>query len=154
MEDGDGSMRDSKRRRIARACDMCRKKKIKCDGKMPKCSHCENYKTECIFTQVEKKRAPPKGAKYIEGLENRLGRMESLLRLSGLLAEDDGGRTDLGTLEKRLQERSQSATRSNAASPQSQASPATAGGRPLSSPNTSTPQNQPVMSPDTGNTST
>jgi hypothetical protein len=102
-EDGEGG-RDAKRRRIARACDMCRKKKIKCDGKMPKCSHCESYKTECIFTHVEKKRAPPKGAKYIEGLENRLGRMESLLRLSGLLAEDDGGRTDLGTLEKRLAE--------------------------------------------------
>ncbi|KAG8630076.1 hypothetical protein KVT40_001695 [Elsinoe batatas] len=101
---GDNDGGDSKRRRIARACDMCRKKKIKCDGKMPKCSHCENYKTECIFTQVEKKRNPPKGAKYIEGLENRLGRMESLLRMSGLLAEDDGGRTDLGTLEKRLAE--------------------------------------------------
>ena len=43
------------------ACDMCRKKKIKCDGKMPKCSHCINYKTECVFTQVEKKRNPPKG---------------------------------------------------------------------------------------------
>ncbi|KAJ5846694.1 hypothetical protein N7534_010363 [Penicillium rubens] len=96
---------DAKRRRIARACDMCRKKKIKCDGKMPKCSHCINYKTECIFTQVEKKRNPPKGAKYIEGLENRLGRMESLLRLSGLLTEDDGGKTDLGTLEKRLADR-------------------------------------------------
>lgn len=41
---------------------MCRKKKIKCDGKMPKCSHCINYKTECIFTQVEKKRNPPKGS--------------------------------------------------------------------------------------------
>ena len=40
---------------------MCRKKKIKCDGKMPACSHCLNYKTECIFTQVEKKRNPPKG---------------------------------------------------------------------------------------------
>ena len=40
---------------------MCRKKKIKCDGKMPSCSHCENYKTECVFTQVEKKRTPPKG---------------------------------------------------------------------------------------------
>lgn len=118
---GDG--RDPKRRRIARACDMCRKKKIKCDGKMPKCSHCENYKTECIFTHVEKKRAPPKGAKYIEGLENRLGRMESLLRLSGLLAEDDGGRTDLGTLEKRLAERHQNG-RSHAASPNSQQSPA------------------------------
>jgi hypothetical protein len=40
---------------------MCRKKKIKCDGKMPSCTHCQNYKTECIFTQVEKKRQPPKG---------------------------------------------------------------------------------------------
>ncbi|PWY91060.1 fungal-specific transcription factor domain protein [Aspergillus heteromorphus CBS 117.55] len=102
---GDDS-NDPKRRRIARACDMCRKKKIKCDGKMPKCSHCINYKTECVFTQVEKKRNPPKGAKYIEGLENRLGRMESLLRLSGLLSEEDGGKTDLGTLEKRLADRS------------------------------------------------
>lgn len=45
----------------AQACDMCRKKKIKCDGKMPKCSHCINYKTDCVFTQVEKKRNPPKG---------------------------------------------------------------------------------------------
>ena len=84
-----------------KACDMCRKKKIKCDGKLPACTHCINYKTECLFTQVEKKRNPPKGyeessiclrtfpltqlyrAKYIEGLENRLGRMENLLRLSG-----------------------------------------------------------------------
>lgn len=40
---------------------MCRKKKIKCDGKLPACTHCINYKTECIFTQVEKKRSPPKG---------------------------------------------------------------------------------------------
>lgn len=32
--------------------------------------------------------------------------MESLLRLSGLLSEEDGGKTDLGTLEKRLADRS------------------------------------------------
>lgn len=32
--------------------------------------------------------------------------MESLLRLSGLLSEDDLGKTDLGTLEKRLADRS------------------------------------------------
>ncbi|OBT44738.1 hypothetical protein VE00_05331, partial [Pseudogymnoascus sp. WSF 3629] len=99
---------EAKRRRIARACDMCRKKKIKCDGQMPACSHCTNYKTECVFTQVEKKRSPPKGAKYIEGLENRLGRMENLLRLSGLLNEEDGGSTDLGMLEKRLASRESS----------------------------------------------
>ncbi|KAI4273102.1 MAG: hypothetical protein LQ337_004865 [Flavoplaca oasis] len=93
---------DAKRRRIARACDVCRKKKIKCDGKIPACTHCINYKTECIFTHVEKKRAPPKGAKYIEGLENRLGRMEALLKLSGLLNDEDVDRTDLSMLEKRL----------------------------------------------------
>ena len=40
---------------------MCRKKKIKCDGKLPACTHCINYKTDCVFTQVEKKRSPPKG---------------------------------------------------------------------------------------------
>ncbi|KAF2275811.1 uncharacterized protein EI97DRAFT_442809 [Westerdykella ornata] len=104
MDDGH-DQGDPKRRRIARACDMCRKKKIKCDGKMPACTHCQNYKTECIFTQVEKKRQPPKGAKYIEGLENRLARMESLMRLSGVLPEDDDGSTDLATLERRLAER-------------------------------------------------
>ncbi|KAI9049455.1 hypothetical protein LZ554_006487 [Drepanopeziza brunnea f. sp. 'monogermtubi'] len=116
---GDGGLMDesieAKRRRIARACDMCRKKKIKCDGKMPACTHCINYKTECIFTQVEKKRNPPKGAKYIEGLENRLVRMESLLRLSGMLNEDDNGRTDLGTLEKRLAENKRESQRASAA---------------------------------------
>lgn len=45
-------------------------------------------------------------AKYIEGLENRLGRMEALLKLSGLLGDDNSDRTDLGTLEKRLADRS------------------------------------------------
>lgn len=115
---GDIDHGDPKRRRIARACDMCRKKKIKCDGKMPRCSNCDNYKTECVFTQVEKKRQPPKGAKYIEGLENRLGRMESLLRMSGLLAED---KTDLGMLEKRLAD--QVAARSNSISVSEGASP-------------------------------
>ena len=87
-------------------------------------------------------------AKYIEGLENRLGRMESLLRLSGrfldsvgrcsiaylsysmnltqpgLLNEDDNGRTDLGTLEKRLAENKQRS--------QSHKSPSTAASNPTS----------------------
>jgi hypothetical protein len=40
---------------------MCRKKKIKCDGKLPECTHCANYHTQCVFTQVEKKRSTPKG---------------------------------------------------------------------------------------------
>ncbi|KAI1180811.1 N-terminal binuclear Zn cluster-containing protein [Nemania sp. FL0916] len=113
---------EAKRRRIARACDMCRKKKIKCDGKLPSCTHCINYKTDCVFTQVEKKRSPPKGAKYIEGLENRLGRMESLLRLSGLLGDDDEA-TDLATLEKRLAEKHQQSKIGSRASQASHSNP-------------------------------
>ncbi|KAI0400601.1 N-terminal binuclear Zn cluster-containing protein [Xylaria palmicola] len=113
---------EAKRRRIARACDMCRKKKIKCDGKLPACTHCINYKTDCVFTQVEKKRSPPKGAKYIEGLENRLARMESLLRLSGLLGEDDEA-TDLATLEKRLAEKRQQSKNGSFASQASHSNP-------------------------------
>lgn len=44
-------------------------------------------------------------AKYIEGLENRLGRMEALLKMSGLLTEEEAGKTDLGTIERRLAEK-------------------------------------------------
>ncbi len=51
-------------------------------------------------------------AKYIEGLENRLGRMESLLKMSGLLNDDDG---DLGTVEKRLADKT--SNRSNRGTP-------------------------------------
>ncbi|KAK0787853.1 hypothetical protein LTR75_012749 [Friedmanniomyces endolithicus] len=145
--------RDAKRRRIARACDMCRKKKIKCDGTQ-KCSHCLNYKTECIFTMVEKKRAPPKGAKYIEGLENRLGRMENLLRLSGLIGEDGGEKgEDLGTLERRLLVERQGASGSPAqAVSQGQDGVSRAGApqeRPSSTSANGTPQEdpQPVTSP-------
>jgi hypothetical protein len=95
---------------------QCRKKKIKCDGKQP-CLHCQGSKAECVFTFTEKKRAQPKGAKYIEGLENRLHRMEHLLRLSGLLGENEVSQTDLGLLEQRLSDRARSAR--NSGSPMS-----------------------------------
>jgi hypothetical protein len=72
---------------------------------LPACTHCLNYKTECVFTQVEKKRNPPKGAKYIEGLENRLGRMESLLRLSGMSIYVACRSQELGLIRHRVVER-------------------------------------------------
>jgi hypothetical protein len=46
LDDIDGTSRPSvplqKRRRVTRACDECRRKKIKCDGKQP-CTHCTVY---------------------------------------------------------------------------------------------------------------
>ncbi|KAH6913531.1 fungal-specific transcription factor domain-containing protein [Coprinopsis sp. MPI-PUGE-AT-0042] len=68
-----------KKRRIQRACDICRRKKS--DGaQMPgnRCSNCISFNFECTYVEVAKKRGPPKG--YVESLENRLKKLESLLR--------------------------------------------------------------------------
>lgn len=64
-----------------------------------------------------------RSAKYIEGLENRLGRMEALLRLSGLLSDEDGGKTDLGTLEKRLADRSAAVSSTHSSKHSNRSSP-------------------------------
>ncbi|KAI8098464.1 fungal-specific transcription factor domain-containing protein, partial [Halteromyces radiatus] len=75
----------SKRTRISRACDTCRKKKIKCDvDNCHPCTTCKQYDWECTFNDTARKRGPPKG--YIESLEARLLRMEQLL---GQIQNDD-----------------------------------------------------------------
>ncbi|PKC71209.1 hypothetical protein RhiirA1_532180 [Rhizophagus irregularis] len=79
-----------KRRRVARACDTCRRKKVRCDGVQPNsdppsCTNCKAYGYECAFIDSPKKRGPPKG--YIEALETRLQRMESIL--GGLVQSGD-----------------------------------------------------------------
>lgn len=50
-------------------------------------------------------------AKYIEGLENRLGRMEQLLKISGLITDEEAGRSDLGAIERRLAEKKSQAVK-------------------------------------------
>jgi hypothetical protein len=40
--EGKSTAPTQKRRRVTRACDECRRKKIKCDGKQP-CTHCTVY---------------------------------------------------------------------------------------------------------------
>ncbi|KAH9173662.1 fungal-specific transcription factor domain-containing protein [Lactarius sanguifluus] len=71
--------RSAKKRRVQRACDVCRRKKS--DGsQMPgnKCSNCSAYNFECKYEEAAKKRGPPKG--YVESLEARLEKMEGLLQ--------------------------------------------------------------------------
>ncbi|CZT49777.1 related to transcriptional activator Mut3p [Rhynchosporium secalis] len=67
-----------KRRRVTRACDECRRKKIKCDGKQP-CTHCTVYSYDCTYDQPSNRRRNP-APQYIEALETRLHRAENLLR--------------------------------------------------------------------------
>ena len=79
--------------------------------------------------------------------------MESLLRMSGLLTEEEAGRTDLGTLEKRLAEKASS--RENATARTSSPAPSRVGAnsqsespqRPSSQPDTNTTPRDAVTSP-------
>ncbi|KIM40773.1 hypothetical protein M413DRAFT_446153 [Hebeloma cylindrosporum] len=70
-----------KKRRIQRACDICRRKKIRCDGvQLPgfRCSNCVSCNFDCKYVEGAKKRGPPKG--YVERIERRLEKLEKLLR--------------------------------------------------------------------------
>nr|POF15017.1 activator of stress genes 1 [Quercus suber] len=70
-----------KRRRVTRACDECRRKKIKCDGKQP-CTHCTvySYVVECTYDQPSNRRRNP-APQYVENLERRVHRAETLLHI-------------------------------------------------------------------------
>lgn len=71
--------RPSKRRRVAVACDACRIRKSRCDGKRPSCSLCQDLGFECVYTP------PPTAANvivqkdYLHGLEERVKRIEESL---------------------------------------------------------------------------
>ncbi|KAJ1911909.1 hypothetical protein IWQ60_009915 [Tieghemiomyces parasiticus] len=68
---------DQKRRRVSRACDLCRRKKVKCDGVLPVCTNCQILHLGCTYKDTAKKRGPPKG--YIDAIESKLLRVEKLL---------------------------------------------------------------------------
>ncbi|KAF8315669.1 hypothetical protein DL93DRAFT_2056908, partial [Clavulina sp. PMI_390] len=73
----------SKKRRIQRACDNCRRKKIRCDAAQAlasgsNCSNCASAGSKCTFFNETTKRGPSKS--YVSELEQKLENMEELLR--------------------------------------------------------------------------
>lgn len=85
--DGDGDIDhnvrtnyDQKARNVQRACDACRRKKIRCDGtQIPytQCTNCIVCSYDCTYVEVAKKRGPPKS--YVQSLEKRVGKLQQLL---------------------------------------------------------------------------
>ncbi|KAL6861976.1 fungal-specific transcription factor domain-containing protein [Trichoderma novae-zelandiae] len=73
--------REEERPVVVRACDMCRKKKIRCEPTTQGCSPCTKYGTRCHFTPIAMRRKPrrPAGFKYIAQLEKRLLGVEAFL---------------------------------------------------------------------------
>lgn len=70
--------------RSAQACDRCRVKKSKCDGKFPACSACTAAGLKCIVSDKLSRRSFPKG--YTETLEERVRALENEnTKLQGLL---------------------------------------------------------------------
>ncbi|KAJ5496905.1 hypothetical protein N7463_008892 [Penicillium fimorum] len=65
------SPRPSKRQRIFRACDQCRRRKSKCDGGQPACSICRTANRTCSYQNGGGRRGLPPG--YVRSLETVLG---------------------------------------------------------------------------------
>ncbi|KAJ3878183.1 putative fungal-specific transcription factor [Lentinula edodes] len=71
----------SKRRRTPGSCDLCKRRKIKCDSggvAGQRCSNCVNAGAECTHVELTKNLGSAKG--YVSGLEQRLEKMETLLQ--------------------------------------------------------------------------
>lgn len=114
---GDG-IPPRKRSKVSRACDECRRKKIKCDaqsdtGESP-CSSCARSSMRCLFSRVPQKRGPSKGYvflsqlffsapldwhvmlcyanasdSYIKELADRIHSIENKLESEGSLTQDE-----------------------------------------------------------------
>lgn len=59
------------RKRVSQACDRCRSRKDKCDGRKPSCSTCTTHGRVCSYDTNVKKRGLPEG--YVRGLEKLWG---------------------------------------------------------------------------------
>ncbi|RFU33621.1 hypothetical protein B7463_g2710, partial [Scytalidium lignicola] len=59
------------RKRVSQACDKCRTRKDKCDGKKPVCSNCASHGRTCTYEANVKKRGLPEG--YVRGMEKLWG---------------------------------------------------------------------------------
>jgi len=71
-----------KRSKVSRACDECRRKKIRCDATSENgpeaCSSCKRTGARCQFSRQPMKRGPSKG--YIKELADRLNSLESQIQ--------------------------------------------------------------------------
>ncbi|KAL0065758.1 hypothetical protein AAF712_007241 [Marasmius tenuissimus] len=105
-ENGASEARTKARKKTTRACNGCRERKIKCDGKQPACGSCVTYgiASDCSYNpdQDHRKIAPKH---YVKALEERVKFLESICAERGIALDgfagmiggettDDGASTD------------------------------------------------------------
>lgn len=82
-------------KRVAQACDRCRSKKIRCDGRQPSCSQCAAVGFDCRTSDKLSRRAFPRG--YTEMLEELVSDVKAQnTELLGLIEEREAQLRALG----------------------------------------------------------
>ena len=81
---------------ITTACLTCRRKKIKCSGETPTCSHCILYSQTCVYQHgTDKRKVPVK--ERLAALEAHAYELEELLKSHGITAPNFERGTVTGT---------------------------------------------------------
>ncbi|KAJ3498328.1 hypothetical protein NLG97_g1208 [Lecanicillium saksenae] len=80
MADSEAASTGSKRRRIALACNSCRTRKSRCDGRRPTCSTCQQLGFECQYDAPDSTTNIIVRKDYVSDLEQRLKKVEHLLQ--------------------------------------------------------------------------
>lgn len=88
-------MEEKRRDRVAKACALCRRKKIKCDGMMP-CNHCQHLNSSCFY-ELNKQRKPR--AKATDNFQHRISKLENLvIRIAEKVDSLGGGSAGIPSL--------------------------------------------------------
>ncbi|KYG50212.1 hypothetical protein M433DRAFT_139318 [Acidomyces richmondensis BFW] len=74
----------AKRARVALACERCKSRKQKCDGRHPECSKCHRLGIKCEYI-IPSKPMPFGRNHYVSALEKRVVELERFLAKKGLL---------------------------------------------------------------------
>ncbi|RKL32848.1 hypothetical protein BFJ72_g10348 [Fusarium proliferatum] len=83
-----------------KACDVCYRKRIRCDGQKPRCSHCVLYKSDCTFQATSRKAAIRKRSNgSAAALQSQVQSLETSL---------DEAQQRIKELEERLTQKSSS----------------------------------------------
>ncbi|CAD6583328.1 MAG: hypothetical protein CYPHOPRED_002339 [Cyphobasidiales sp. Tagirdzhanova-0007] len=62
----------------SKACNGCRRRKVRCDGRTPTCSTCTTYEDECLYDLYHDARKPP-SREYVGALQQRIRILEHQL---------------------------------------------------------------------------
>lgn len=63
-------------RHASRACDECRRRKIRCDGMVPQCTICKNRGSSCEYKDEDRRKT---NLEHIEDINARMDRFEKLV---------------------------------------------------------------------------